>query len=97
MAPLKAHGPDGLHAKAWSTARRSPLTIFIFLTMERLGHAIRNVVDVGSWIPLLMARSGLPLSHLLFADDLILYAKADLTRDQNVSSILSEFGKHSGH
>ncbi|GMI99700.1 hypothetical protein HRI_003639300 [Hibiscus trionum] len=75
-----------------------PLSPYLFvLTMERLGQAIRQSVDSGAWKPFRMARSGIPLSHLFFADDLILYAKADISQAQVISDVLKEFEKCSGH
>ncbi|KAL4273826.1 hypothetical protein GQ457_13G020550 [Hibiscus cannabinus] len=75
-----------------------PLSPYLFvLAMERLGHAIRKAVDSGRWVPFRLARHGLPLSHLFFADDLILYAKANLDQAAVISSILTEFGYFSGH
>ncbi|KAK9033804.1 hypothetical protein V6N11_049988 [Hibiscus sabdariffa] len=75
-----------------------PQSPYLFvLTMERLGHAIRWAMDSGHWIPFRLARHGLPLSHLFFVDDLILYAKADLDQANVISSILTEFGHFSGH
>ncbi|KAK8998834.1 hypothetical protein V6N11_070018 [Hibiscus sabdariffa] len=60
--------------------------------MERLGHMIQNAVDNGLWLPFRFIRNGTPLSHLFFADDLILYAKADLSQAEAIANILSDFG-----
>ncbi|KAK8646949.1 hypothetical protein V6N13_120714 [Hibiscus sabdariffa] len=65
--------------------------------MERLGHMIQDDVGSGSWAPFRFIRNGTPLSHLFFADDLILYAKVDLSQAEIINSILVEFGKFSGH
>ncbi|GMJ03912.1 hypothetical protein HRI_004060400 [Hibiscus trionum] len=65
--------------------------------MERLGHLISNSVSQGSWIPLRFIRHGNPLSHLFFADDLILYARADISQAKNIRHILHVFGASSGH
>ncbi|KAL4289822.1 hypothetical protein GQ457_14G026180 [Hibiscus cannabinus] len=57
-----------------------PLSPYLFnLTMERLSHLINMVVSDGFWSPFMLTRQGTHVSHLFFADDLILYAKA--TRD----------------
>ncbi|KAL4272698.1 hypothetical protein GQ457_13G013490 [Hibiscus cannabinus] len=39
----------------------------------------------------------LPLSHLFFVDDLILYAKVGIHQAEVINAILSEFGTYSGH
>ncbi|KAK9028537.1 hypothetical protein V6N11_025693 [Hibiscus sabdariffa] len=65
--------------------------------MERLGHMIHNAVDIGLWLPFRFIRNGTPLSHLFFTDDLILYAKADLSQAEAIANILSDFGKFSEH
>ncbi|KAK9011773.1 hypothetical protein V6N11_039855 [Hibiscus sabdariffa] len=44
-----------------------------------------------------MVRNGLPLSHLCFADDLVLYAKADVGQARVIKDILEVFCEHSGH
>ncbi|GMI77033.1 hypothetical protein like AT3G24255 [Hibiscus trionum] len=65
--------------------------------MERLGHLISAYVQHGRCHPFCFARNGSPLSHLFFADDLILYARADIQQAQIINEILSYFGAHSGH
>ncbi|GMI95536.1 hypothetical protein like AT3G24255 [Hibiscus trionum] len=65
--------------------------------MERLGHAIRKVVTSDDWFPFQMARHGVPLSHMFFGGDLILYAKATATQAGLISSILTEFEYFFGH
>lgn len=53
-----------------------PLSPYLFvLNMERLGYRILDAVESGSWSPLMFGRGNGPkLSHLFFADDLILIA-----------------------
>ncbi|KAK9026227.1 hypothetical protein V6N11_039072 [Hibiscus sabdariffa] len=67
------------------------------LPKDLIRHAICCVVDKGSWIPFRMARHVIPLSHLFFVDDLILYAKASVDQAQVVKGILDEFGVYSSH
>ncbi|KAK8565134.1 hypothetical protein V6N12_058709 [Hibiscus sabdariffa] len=56
-----------------------------------LGLAILRAVDNGNWILLHMACHVISLSHLFFADDLILYAKPDLDQACVMKGILDEF------
>ncbi|GMI70748.1 hypothetical protein HRI_000744100 [Hibiscus trionum] len=65
--------------------------------MERLGHSIPHSIDSRNWSPFKLARHGSPISHLFFANDLILYARADVNNAINVERILNCFGKFSGH
>ncbi|KAK8513884.1 hypothetical protein V6N12_037252 [Hibiscus sabdariffa] len=58
---------------------------------------LKAPVDERRWSPFRFIRNGTPLSHLFFADDLILYARADLDQADVLESILSEFGRFSGH
>ncbi|KAL4296187.1 hypothetical protein GQ457_12G022690 [Hibiscus cannabinus] len=75
-----------------------PLSPYLFnLTMERLSHLISLAVSQGSWAPFRLVRNGTPVSHLFFADDLILYAKATPASAVCINSILDLFGSCSGH
>ncbi|GMI71400.1 hypothetical protein HRI_000809300 [Hibiscus trionum] len=75
-----------------------PLSPHLFvLAMERLSHLINHSVAQGSWDPFRFFRHGLVLSHVCFADDLILYTKEDMTQAQNIHGILIVFGTSSGH
>lgn len=52
-----------------------PLSPYIFmLCMEKLSQSIQETVNQGSWKPIKLGRRGIPLSHLFFADDLILFS-----------------------
>ncbi|KAK8557723.1 hypothetical protein V6N12_009949 [Hibiscus sabdariffa] len=67
----------------------NPLSPYLFvLTMDRLGHAICAAVSNGAWIQFRMARGGVPLSYLFFADDLILYAILDTGQAETILAIL---------
>lgn len=58
------------------------LSPYIFgLCMEQSSHWIRSKVENGTWRPLRASRGGVKVSHLFFADDLILFAQAG--DDQN--------------
>ena len=54
-----------------------PLSTYIFvLCIERLSHGIYHSIQQDHWKPIRLSRLGTPLSHLFFADDLLLFAEA---------------------
>ena len=69
--------------------------IFV-LCLERLSQFIELMVDHKLWIPIKIARNGPPLSHLCFADDLILFAKATREQVRIIKGVLELFCKISG-
>ena len=75
-----------------------PLSPYIFvLCMERLAHLISTKVQNGEWKPLTVAKKAPKLSHLFFADDLVLFAKASLDQVAVISKVLDNFCAFSGH
>lgn len=64
--------------------------------LERLSHCIQDAVNNGSWIPLKFGRGGPSISHLLFADDILLIAEASTANTHVISEILDKFGCCSG-
>lgn len=53
------------------------ISLYIFvLCIERLGHAISDLMDKDSWHPVQLMKRGLKLSHIFFVDDLVLFAEA---------------------
>ena len=74
-----------------------PVSFYIFvLCMERLGHIINKVASGGEWKPIKLSRLGPPLSHLFFADDLILFTKASVEQLKVVLDCLNLFMDCSG-
>ena len=74
-----------------------PLSPYIFiLCMEYLGHLIEKKCMEGVWKPLQASRSNIGISHLFFADDLILFAKVDMDSCETISEVLDEFCVESG-
>jgi hypothetical protein len=51
--------------------------------MEFLSHDILKVVELNHWKAVSISRNGSTLSHLFFADDVLLFTKA--TRSQVVT------------
>ena len=58
-----------------------PLSPCLFmLCMERLCHLIDEAVGEKRWKPIRLSRGGPELSHICFADDLILFSEASVTQ-----------------
>lgn len=64
--------------------------------IERLGHGIQNVVFNEHWKPIRLSRRGTPLTHLSFADDLLLLAEATCEKARTGNTILENFCQSSG-
>ena len=64
--------------------------IFV-LCMERLGHIIHEAVNAGQRKPIQLSRNGPYISHLFFADDLILLAEASLDQTNTILECLDLF------
>lgn len=73
-----------------------PLSPYIFvLCLECLGQLIQQVMR-GAWKPIQLLIEGPQLSHLCFADDLILFAQAELNQANLINHCLQVFCKDSG-
>lgn len=74
-----------------------PLSPYLFiLCMEFLGALIEDKCNSKLWVPVTASRSGLAFSHLFFANDLILFARADPKNCATIRSVLEEFCVSSG-
>lgn len=65
--------------------------------MERLGHAIRRSVMGGKWKPIALSKGGPPLSHLFFANDLVLFGEVTQVIAKVLRSTIDVFCLHSRH
>ncbi|KAA3472023.1 reverse transcriptase [Gossypium australe] len=75
-----------------------PLSPYLFvLCMEWLGQFIHTEIESGIWDPISLSRSGPPISHLFFADDLVIFCKAKIDQARSLEHILSLFCGISGH
>ena len=66
------------------------------LCLERLGHIVQDAIENGRWKPVRLSRNGPRLSHLFFADDLILFAKVPVDQIKTVMECLELFCDLSG-
>lgn len=74
-----------------------PLAPYLFLMcMEVLSGKIEKAVDSRRWRPIPTSRSGPLISHLFFADDLLLFAEATTSQTQVIESIIRDFCRISG-
>lgn len=74
-----------------------PLAIYLFvLSMERLGHWIQRRVEESRWKALKASRQGPRISHLFFADDLLLFSEASEDQIACIKEGLERFCKTSG-
>ena len=74
-----------------------PMSPYLFvLCMERLACYISHKVVEGVWKPVSVTRGGPKFSHLMFADDLLLFCQATKSQVQMVMHSLNIFCKASG-
>ena len=74
-----------------------PLSPYIFiLCMDFLGQLIEEKCSTKSWKPVRASRSGLAFSNLFFANDLVLFAKADHENCVVIREVLDLFCSRSG-
>jgi len=74
-----------------------PLSSYLFVAcMERLSQLIEAHCTQGDWQAIPLTRAGTRLSHLMFADDVVLLGEASLKQAQTIKSCLLEFCQASG-
>lgn len=74
-----------------------PISPYLFvLGMEKLSHIIVEAVENGGWKPFRVGRRGPLVSHLLFADDLILFGEATIEQARVTKDCLDKFCRMSG-
>ena len=74
-----------------------PLSPYIFvMCMEKLSHLITQKVGFGTWKGVKISTGGPSLSHLFFADDLILFGQATLSQARSMRECLDVFCGLSG-
>ena len=74
-----------------------PLSPYLFvLCLERLCHQINFAVAIREWKPVALSCGGPKLSHICFADDLILLAEAFVVQIRVIRKVLEDFCVASG-
>lgn len=66
------------------------------LCIERLSHLIKAEVEQCNWKGIKLSMYGPEISHLLFADDMVLFAKATKDQIKTVRRCLDHFEAISG-
>lgn len=65
--------------------------------MEWLGHISRTKIELGNWESIRLSRNCPNISHLFFADYLVIFCKAHLDQSRLLDSILKQFCDTSEH
>ncbi|XP_024038358.1 uncharacterized protein LOC112097385 [Citrus clementina] len=74
-----------------------PLSPYIFvMCIERLSHGINQAVQNGCWKPIRLTRGGIPITHLIFTNDLLLLVKASVDQAHVINEVLGTFCFSSG-
>lgn len=74
-----------------------PLSPYIFvLCMEKLSHLFQSAIEIGDWKPICSSQNCPLMSHLFFADDLILFAEASCKQARALKKCMDRFCKLSG-
>lgn len=64
--------------------------------MEVLGHKIQQAVNTNKWQPYKIGKDGLAVSHIFFADDLLLFGEASIQQAIVMFEIIQTFYGESG-
>ncbi|XP_057744794.1 uncharacterized protein LOC130962625 [Arachis stenosperma] len=74
-----------------------PISPYLFvICMDKLSQLIEELVHLGEWKPMAAGRRGPRISHLIFADDVLLFTEASQEQMQRVKEVLEKFCKASG-
>lgn len=74
-----------------------PLSPYLFvLCMERLSILIDTKCREGSWKGIKISKDSDELTHLFFADDLLIFGKANISNSKAIMEVLNEFCVLSG-
>lgn len=67
------------------------------LCMEKFSQVIEAYVNEKKWKPVKVARDSPSVSHVFFADDLILFSEASIDHAHSLKACLDHYCKISGH
>ncbi|KAL4373564.1 hypothetical protein AHAS_Ahas05G0094400 [Arachis hypogaea] len=71
----------------------NPISSYLFvIAMDKLSQAIEERVELGVWKPMVAGRNGPSISHLLFADDLLLFVEASVEQIRMVREVITAEG-----
>jgi hypothetical protein len=95
---VKWHGARAEYFRPQRGIRQGdPISPYLFvLCMDKLSHLICHAVEEGRWKTLRAGRNGLVVSHLMFADNLLLFGEATGRQMRGLMEILNNFCKMSG-
>jgi hypothetical protein len=92
---VKWHGARADYFRPQRGIRQGdPLSPYLFvLCMDKLSHLISHAVEDGRWKTLRAGRNGPQVSHLMFADDLLLFGEATDRQMRCLMEILNTFAE----
>ncbi|KAL4359580.1 hypothetical protein AHAS_Ahas08G0091600 [Arachis hypogaea] len=74
-----------------------PISPYLFVIgMDKLSYLIEDRVKRGLWKAIRVGRKGPDISHLVFADDLLLFVEATIDQIKEVTEVIETFCKASG-
>jgi len=74
-----------------------PISPYLFVAcIERLAQLIESLIMEGKWKAIPLTRGGTCISHLMFADDIVLFGEASTQQAQVIKDCLEDFCAWSG-
>lgn len=92
---------NGLPTESFTPSRGirqgDPLSPYLFVAcIERLSQLIEHNLHGGHWTAIPLTRGGTRLSHLMFADDVVLFGEASKAQALTIKTCLQQFYEASG-
>ena len=74
-----------------------PISPYLFvICMEKLARLIQDQMNKEAWKPIRLNANGPLISHLFFADDLVLFAEANMNQVKIIKKCMTAFCNASG-